>query len=416
MAKYISEENEYRDKFDDGTYQTGAIRPPKPSSGLVAILLAAVIILGGICSALGLLNIRLLQKLAQMNQETTPISMDSQPLQPTKIPFLDDLEGEEPQVPSVDNLSLQIVRSPYYSAPQNTDAILTAEQVYHKNTDAMVQVQCLTHFGATQTGVGLIIDSDGFILVNYHVVDAARRIFVTLSDGSMHRAALVGSDSFSDLAVLYIQVSDLSSATFSSNQSLQITDPTFAVSALNQMEESSIFSVSRTFSTKSNTLTLVQTCKGGDAGPVFDSFGHVIGFQVGHISQYFPSADTKGIGLVIPTQAIVSIVSDLVQQGHINGRPSLGIQVEAISKVYQQYWQLPVGLLLTGVEQNSDAALNGLQEGDILMALNGNPITTRSDLYTTLHNLQIGDTVIAVVCRNNQKFTVKLTIEDNSQR
>ncbi len=411
MAKRKPEINEYMGQFDEGTYQTGAIHPPKRSSGLVAFLLAAIILLGGICSALGILNIRLLQQLAQEKQDNTPISIASQPYASSIGSYLEELEGSEPQVPQDNTVQLQLVRSPYYS---NTDGTLTQEQILDQNRDCLVKVQCLTHFGATQTGVGLVISSDGFILVNHHVVDAARRVFVTLSDGTITRAAVVGSDSFSDLAVLYVPIEGLTAAVFSTNQTLQITDPSFAVSDSDSIQESTIFSVSRTFVTKSTSLTLIQTCKGSDSGPVFDSFGNVIGFQVGHISQYFTAADTTGTGLVVPTDGIGQIVADLIRYGYVQGRPSLGIEVEAISKVYQQYWQLPGGLLLTEVEKSSNAALCGLQEGDILIALDGKPIHSRRDLYTALYNHQIGDTVTAVICRDQQKFTVKLTIEDNS--
>lgn len=414
MAKRKPDINEYIGEYDDGTYQTGAIRPPKPSSGLVAFLLVLVIFLGGICSALGILNIRLLQKLAQIDRETTPLAMASQPEQPSQGTFLEDLDEPEPQLPQNSAVQLQIVQSPYYSTEKKVQGVLNAQQIQQRAKDSLVQVQCLTHFGAAQTGMGLVISRDGYILVNYHVVDAARRIFVTLPDGTMLRAALVGSDSFCDLAVLYVDAENLTPAVFSNNKSLQVTDPSFAISGPEVIEESSVFSVSRIFSAKSSTLTLIQTCQGGSSGPVFDSFGNVMGFQTGHISQYFGTADTKGTGLVIPTATIRKIVSDLVQYGHVSGRPSLGIEVEAISKVYQQYWQLPVGLLLTSVQKDSNAALSGLQEGDILLALDGKPVSSRSDLYAALYNLEIGDTVIAVVCRDHQKFTVNLTVEDNS--
>ena len=419
MAKRKPDENEYIGQWDDGTYQTGAIRPPKPSSGLMAFLLVAVIFLGGICSALGILNIRLLQQLAELNRETTPLAMASQPEASSQSSRLEDLDTPEPQLPEDRAVELQIVQSPYYSAEKAADGVLKAEQIYGRSRDSLVQVQCLTHFGATQTGVGLVLSTDGYILVNHHVVDAARRIFVTLSDGSLQRAALVGSDSFSDLAVLYISAEELTPAVFSSNKALQVTDPSFAISAIGEepdIQESTVFSTSRSFSAKSSALNLIQTCRGGDSGPVFDGFGNVMGFQVGNISKYFSAADTKGTGLVIPTEGIRKIVQDLVRYGYVSGRPCLGIEVEAISKVYQQYWQLPVGLLLTDVAEDSNAADCGLQEGDILLALDGTPVSSRSDLYALLYDHEIGDTVIAVVSRDSQKFTVKLQIEDNSEQ
>lgn len=419
MAKHKPDINEYIGQFDDGTYQTGAIRPPKPSSGLVAFLLVLIIFLGGLCSGLGIVNVRLLEKLSQQDRETTPLSMNSQPEDLNFGNYLEGLDAPAPQIPEAAALELQIIDSPYYSAEAKAEEPLSAQQILDSSRNSLVDVQCLTHFGAVQNGIGLVLSADGFLLTNNHVVDAAKRIFVTLPDGSIHRASLVGSDSFSDLAVLYVDVQGLAPAVFSSNKALQVTDPTLAIEQSEEgrvLRHSTVFNVSRTFCTKSSSLNLIQTCAGGQGGPVFDSFGHVIGLQVGHISPYFSETDTKGTGLVIPTAAVNQIVSSLVQQGSVTGRPCLGIEVETISKVYQQYWQLPTGLLLTGVSDNSNADLCGLEEGDILIALDGVPVTSRSDLYTMLYNHQVGDTVTAVISRDDQKFTVKLTIEDNSDQ
>ena len=417
MAKHKPDINEYIGEFDDGIYQTGTVRPPKPSSGLVAFLLVLVIFLGGMCSGLGIINVRLLQELSQVSRETTPLSKESLPNEPDLGNILEGLDIPAPQVPQATAVALQIVDSPYYSADAQVEGSLSAQQIFDNSQSSLVDVQCLTHFGAVQSGVGVVLSADGYLLINQHIVDGAKRIFVTLPDGRIVRAALVGSDSFSDLAVLYVDAQGLTPAVFGSNKTLQVTDPSFAVMLGNgnrTIHSSTVFSVTRTFTNKSGSLNLIQTCTGGNAGPVFNSFGHVIGFQVGHISQYFASADTKGTGLVIPTGAIRQIVQTLVSHGSVSGRPSLGIEVEAISKVYQQYWQLPGGLLLTQVEQDSNAHSSGLQEGDILLALDGVPVSSRNDLYTILYNHHVGDTVIAVVSRDNQKFTVKLTIENNA--
>ena len=412
MAKHKPDETEYLPEFDSGTYQTGAIKAPRPSSGLVAFLLLVVIFLGGLCSLLGLLNIRLLAQLAEQTGETVPIYVESQPATDDAVGILDQLEDPAPSVPADTDVELKTEDVPYYS-PNKVNEAMTARQIYEQNAASIVEVQCLTHFGSTITGTGLVLSQDGFLLVNCHIVDAAKRIFVTFSDGSMLRASLVGSDSFSDLAVLYVQAQGLTPARFSNNKTLQVTDPTYAVEFGGNVGESMIFSTPRTFCTESHNLKLIQTCSGGEAGPVFNSFGYVIGFQVSSISQYFGRESSKGVGLVVPSSTIHQITQALLADGEIAGRPSIGVEVEAISKLYQQYWQLPDGLLLTEVEENSSAAACGLQKGDILLALDGQPMSSRSDLYTALYGHNVGDTVIAVVCRDDQKFTVKLKIEDS---
>lgn len=414
MPKQKPETSGTLPEWDEGTYQTGAFKEPRASSGLVAVLLLVVIFLGGLCSVLGIVNIRLLAQITNENNETVPLDQEIQSTVVGNDSVLDRLDVPLPQVPQKPQVLLQIANHTGAGTPN----ALSAQQIREQNAQSLVEVQCLTHLNSTESGIGLVLSSDGFILTNSHVVDTAKRIFVTLSDGTMLRAALVGRDNFSDLAVLYVDRQDLEPARFCNNRNLQVGQPTFAFEAGDQpivIRESSIFSTGRVFTTKSGSIRLVQTCAGGTTGPVFDSFGHVIGFQVGAISDYFTNADIQGMGMVVPTGGIRQILEKLLQEGFVSGQPHLGLEVEAISKLYQQYWQLPGGLLLTGVSGNSDAALKGLQEGDILLALDGKPVQNRSDLYAILYNHQAGDSLIAVISRDGQQFTVTLTIEENTK-
>lgn len=417
MAKRKPETSEYLPEWDEGTYQTGKFKEPRGSSGLVVILLLAVIFLGGLCSVMGIANIRLLARIAQNEHQTVPIAQESQATGANNDSVLDQLNLPTPVVP--ENLRLTLLMADTaLSQAETTASYRDGEHLQAEHAQSLVQVQCLTHFNSTENGVGLVLSADGLILTNSHVVDAAKRIFVTLHDGTMHRAALVGCDNFSDLAVLYIDRQDLTPARFSSNQNLQVGQPTYAFEASSDpilIRESSVFNIGRTFATSAGAIHLLQTCEGGTTGPVFDSFGHVIGFQVGIISDYFTTDDIKGIGMVVPTGSIRQILDQLMESGFVSGQPHLGLEVEAISKLYQQYWQLPGGLLLTGISSSSDAAAKGLMEGDILLALDGKPVHERSDLYTILYNHKAGDTLIAVIRRDNQQFTVTLTIEDNSK-
>lgn len=414
MPKQKPETSGTLPEWDEGTYQTGAFKEPRASSGLVAVLLLVVIFLGGLCSVLGIVNIRLLAQITNENNETVPLNQEAHSTVVGNDSVLDRLDVPLPQVPQKPQVLLQIANHTGAGTPN----ALSAQQIREQNARSLVEVQCLTHLNSTESGIGLVLSSDGFILTNSHVVDTAKRIFVTLSDGTMLRAALVGRDNFSDLAVLYVDRQDLVPARFCNNRNLQVGQPTFAFEAGDQpivIRESSIFSTGRVFTTKSGSIRLVQTCAGGTTGPVFDSFGHVIGFQVGAISDYFTNADIQGMGMVVPTGGIRQILEKLLQEGFVSGQPHLGLEVEAISKLYQQYWQLPGGLLLTGVSGNSDAALKGLQEGDILLALDGKPVQNRSDLYAILYNHQAGDSLIAVISRDGQQFTVTLTIEENTK-
>ena len=114
--------------------------------------------------------------------------------------------------------------------------------------------------------------------------------------------------------------------------------------------------------------------------------------------------------MALGTNSMQTIIDQLVNQGYVSGRPELGFSVEAVSKLYQHYWNLPGGLLVSGVQEDSEAAQQGLRNGDIVLALNGKYLKTRDDLYTVLYSCQIGQEVIAVIFRDGVKKTVTLNV------
>ncbi len=400
----------YPDTPDGVTYQTGPITPPKSSSGLLAFLLAAVIFLGGMVSAMGLINIRLLTRL---NLPPDPAMLPPASSFPatTAVPALEENTDPAPQIPSQRKLELTLRASPYYAENPDRESV-SCDSVYRRSADSLVEVHSITHCNDNLSGAGVVLSEDGYILTNTHVIDAAKRIFVYLPDGRLLRAALVGSDPLTDLAVLYVEAKALTPAEFGTSDSLQVTEPVFAADPDDprSLLQSSIFSISRTFSTTHFSLELIQTCQRQPGGPMLNHQGQIAGIYVGRIARYFGDDAADGLGLVLPTSAVKSIVHQLVQQGFIPSRPDLGVEVEAISKLYQHYWELPGGLLLTAVDAAAQA--QGLQKGDILLALDGKPMMSRDDLYATLFSENIGDPVTAVIFRDGQKFTVPLIIAE----
>lgn len=400
---------------DSVTYQTGSITPPQHSSALVAILLGLVIFLGGIASAMGIINIRLLTQLSQKPGPATPLSTGVPPLtNPTLGSLLEENSDPAPELPDERNLELSIQNAPYYTENPDRDSV-SCEGVYQQTEASLVEVCTITHCNSTMTGSGVVLSEDGYILTNAHVTEAAKRIFIFLSNGQILRAALVGSDPLTDLAVLYVDAEGLIPAEFATSDHLQVTEPVFMVNSQlpASLVQSSILSARHTFSTSRYSLDLIQTCRKFSGGPMLNHAGQVVGIHVGKIARYFASTASSNLGLALPTSTIRSVVCQLVEQGFIPGRPNLGIEVEAISKLYQLYWELPGGLLLTDV--NSDAQAQGLEKGDILLALDGKKMVSRDDLYATLYSGDIGDTVTAVIFRNGDMYTVPLTILETTE-
>ena len=403
-------------EWDSGIYQTGSTTPPKRTSGLLTVLLLLVIFLGGLASGLGLVNIRLIRQLSTQPGNSIPASQGNYTAPMDDDSIFSTNNDPAPSIPDDRSVTLRIEQSPYYSNNVSGQALENGTAVYLRNENSLVEIYALTYSNSTQSGVGVILTEDGYLLVNAHLVEAAKRIIVYMPDGRLLPAAVVGSDNLTDMAVLYVDAKDLTPATFGTSKTLQVADPIYTISIQAKgmlplsMLEGYLFDVSRKFSTDHYSLNLLQTCHYSESGPMFNSFGHVVGLCVSHVSQYFREADN--LGMVLGSNSMQAIIDQLVEKGYVSGRPELGFAVESVSKLFQHYWNLPGGLLVSGIEEDSLPAQQGLQNGDILLALNGKPLKTRDDLYTVLYSCSIDQKIIAVVFRDGNKLALELTISE----
>ncbi len=393
------------------TYQTGVPEQPgKKSSVLIAVLLALTIFLGGLASMLGLLNIRLLQQLRQADS-TLPVDVYTNGS--ATEPGEQALESDEPEptAPLETSASLSLSLPP--SRSENQSKALTPAEIYDANENALVTVQATVEH-TTSTGLGVVIHENGYILVNAHIVDAASRIYVQLADEAVYRATLVGSDILTDLAVLYIQAEGLDVAEFGNSAYLQEDD--FIASAEAPAQEpvpGVITNAQRTATMTNYSLELIKTSISSCDGPLFNRYGQVIGLSSSRVPDIFGLHTKQGVGYAVPSATIQQIVDQLMQQGFVTGRPTLGIQTAAISKVYQQYWDLPGGLRLLKV--STAAAMQGLEEDDILLGLGGRRLQSNEDLYRILLSHSIGSTLTAVVFRDGESITLPLTLYDTAE-
>ena len=401
-------------QWDTGTYRTGSTTPPKRVSGPLTVLLLLVIFLGGLVSGLGLVNFRLLKQLSPQPGASVDASQAD-----FTMPLADDSifsthHDPAPAIPKNRSVRLRMEDSPYYTNNASGQALENGQAVYEYNRNSLVEIYSLTFSHSTHSGVGVILSSDGYLLTNAHLVEAAKQIVVALPDGRLLPASVVGSDNLTDMAVLYVDARDLTPATFGTSKTLQVADPIYTVSLQEnarssmRMHEDSLFFVSRKFSTDHYSLNLLQTCRHSESGPMFNSFGHIVGLCVSHVSLYFKESDN--LGMVLGSNSMQNIIDQLVEKGHVSGRPDLGFAVESVSKLFQHYWDLPGGLMVSGIEADSQPARQGLRNGDILLALNGKPLQTRDDLYTVLYSCSIDQEVTAVIFRDGIKTTVTLTV------
>ena len=271
-------------------------------------------------------------------------------------------------------------------------------------------------------GSGIILSRDGLILTNTHVIENCDTASVTLFDNSSYDAALVGADSTSDIAVLRIEATGLTPASFGDSAELTIGDKVAAIgNPLGEtfrmtLTDGIISAIDRGISYNGHSMTLLQTNtainEGNSGGALFNMYGQVIG--VTNMKMMSSYSSIEGIGFAIPSSTIAAVADSLMQYGEVRGRTAIGITVGAIPENVTSHYDLPTGLYVSAVEEKSDAAAKGIQQGDIITAVNGNPASATSDILTVKNTLSVGDTITFTIWRDGETFDVDVTLVDEN--
>lgn len=271
-------------------------------------------------------------------------------------------------------------------------------------------------------GSGIILSKDGLILTNTHVIENCDTASVTLFDNSSYDAALVGADSTSDIAVLRIEATGLTPASFGDSAELAIGDQVAAIgNPLGEtfrmtLTDGIISAIDRGISYNGHSMTLLQTNtainEGNSGGALFNMYGQVIG--VTNMKMMSSYSSIEGIGFAIPSATIAVVADSLMQYGEVRGRTAIGITVGAIPENVTSHYDLPTGLYVSAVEEKSDAAAKGIQQGDIITAVNGSPASATSDILTVKNTLSVGDTITFTIWRDGETFDVDVTLVDEN--
>ena len=368
---------------------------------IVALLLACALVGGG--SGFG--AAALMQKnAAAQPQSTTQTSSDASVMLEAKR------QAAALQVASVD-----------------TGKVLTPSEVYAQNVNSTVGITTsitTNYFGYQTTsaaaGSGFILTQDGYILTNYHVVEGSNSIKVTTYDGTSYDAQLIGYDESNDIAVLKIDASDLTPVVLGDSDTLNVGDSVVAIgNPLGELTFSLTTGVVSaldrpvTLST-GTTMNLIQTdCainSGNSGGALFNLYGEVIGITNAKYSSSGSSSEASidNIGFAIPIDQVRSIFESIITNGYIV-KPYIGVTVSDVSSESQSYG-LPQGAAVRSVTENGPAAEAGLQENDIITAVNGETITGSNDLVKLVKASAAGDTLELTVYRQGQTTTLTLTV------
>lgn len=418
----MNERNRNYPEWDDNTYYTGPTEPPKNRGALVALLLIFIIFLCGIVTVLGVLNIRLFQKLnrEEPSQELA-ISFTTEEIEPeTQAPQATTPTASQPSGLAGCTMDLQ-------AAPKGVDTVpegggLSLQEIYAKNIPSVVSISCLSSRG-TASGTGVVLSQDGYLVTNYHVISGAKEINVLLTDDRSFTAQSVGYDAVSDLAVLHIDAQNLTAAQFGSSDNLRVGDTVVAIGDPLGVEfrgtytNGIVSAINRDVEVNGRTMTLIQTNaalnSGNSGGPLINCYGQVIGINTVKIGAFADTAGVEGLGFAIPSTQVKEIVDQIIAQGYVSGRPTLGISGEALSKFYQHYYRMPAGLYITQVDSGSDADQKGVQPGDILLYLGDTRINGMDDLKTAIYDCQVGQQVEVILYRRGQQYRLTLTLSED---
>ena len=410
------------DPWDDGAYGIGSTKPPKNHGGLIALLLITVICLGGITSALGILNIRLFKELVtQPEASSAPLSFSDSPEGDASGDDVISASAPASEAETDADASIDLNDTPVSQENIPQEGGLSWQQVYDKNIDSVVSISCSSSNGSS-SGTGVIFSANGYIVTNSHVVENAQTITVLLTDQRTFTATLVGADPVSDLAVLRIQATGLTPAEFGDSGQLRVGDAVAAIGdplgaqLRGTMTDGIVSAINRDVVTGGRTLTLIQTNaalnSGNSGGPLLNCYGQVVGINTMKISAFADSTGVEGLGFAIPSTTVKEIVDQLISQGYVSGRPTLGITGEEISSFYQRYYRFPAGLYITEVAENSSAEALGLQPGDILVSIDGTQITDQDTLNSVIYAHEAGDTVEIVIYRGGRQYSASLTLDE----
>ena len=403
--------------WNQDSYQTGSTQPPKKRGGVVAVLLAAVIFLSGISSALGLLNIKLSNELKENAQDNRPVSFH-----PTDTAGENPVGDETPVASLPANsgeFGLELNQTPDGVANVPQEGGLSLQEIYKNTIGSVVSISCARSNG-TSSGTGVVLSENGYIITNCHVVEGASSIRIRFTDARVMSAAVVGIDAVSDLAVLYVAATDLTPAQFGDSSGLQVGDAVVAIGDplgeefRGTMTDGIVSAINREVNLGSRSMTLIQTNaalnSGNSGGPLLNSYGQVIGINTMKIGAFTDEAGVEGLGFAIPSATVKEIVDQLLTKGYVAGRPSLDVEGETVSAAYQRYYRLPAGVWITKIISGGAAEKAGLVAGDILLSIGDVRITSADELTSALYSYKAGDTVQIVIYRGHRQINVSLTL------
>ena len=318
--------------------------------------------------------------------------------------------------------TLQINSKPESDSSNSSDNYDTSdgmagEDIYKKVNPSVVSVISTTAEG-TGSGSGVIMSKDGYIITNNHVVDGAQSVSVQLSDGTSLDTKIIGTDEQTDLAVIKVTpTSDLTAAEFGDSDELEPGEYAYAIGSpggvqfANTITGGRISAINRDLTVNDRVMTLIQTDasinNGNSGGALINKYGQVVGITSAKLSgNAFGSATVEGMGFAIPINTAKDIVDELIQNGYVSGRPSIGITGQNVESADGKV----SGVQVYSIDSRAKAASEGLQVGDVITAVDGTPTPDMDKVNELKQDKKAGDKLTLSVYRISTGKTLNITI------
>lgn len=392
-------DDNFYQKFDGNNYTHKSIKSSVFVPFVSGVLGASLVV--GTCFGVPSIKNRLLSNYSEITQTSSAVS---------KIP-------DEISAVSLSNYSDTAI----YAANKVLPSIVGISISYNVNFWGRTTE-------AEATGSGIIISSDGYILTNNHVVSSSDssyyyqvseaksiKVKFTGSDKT-YEATIIGTDEQTDLAIIKIDATNLTAAELGDSDSIRVGEFVLAVGnplGLDTSVTSGIVSAlgRNVTSEDGTTYHVMQTdCainSGNSGGALVNSKGQVIGLNTLKLS----GTGVEGVGFAIPINDTIEVYKQLISYGKVL-RPYIGISGSDLSESIAQRYNLPVGIYVEKISDDSNAKSSDLKQGDVITAINGEAVKTMDELNSIKDKLNIGDTITLKVYRSGEYLDINIKLAE----
>lgn len=332
--------------------------------------------------------------------------------------FITNQEDATITIPRTDPVSnVQLLLNDTPTAP------LSYQTIYTKVIPSIVSIRAAGS-GGSYHGTGVIMTQDGYVITNHHVIAGCSSAQVVLYDGTAFVAKLAGTDVESDLAVLKIQTTGLTAAEFGNSDLIQVGDVALAIGnplgsdLFGTMTEGIVSAINRDVNMDGYHMSLIQTTAalnpGNSGGALINQFGQVIGItNMKMMSSY---ETIEGLGFAIPSVWAKEVVDVLISKGAITGRPTMGIMCRTLlPSEFAQYNCENGGVLVDDVTKHGPSAKAGLRPGDVIIACNGQEITSLETLTQARDKVNVDGQMNLTVIRNGETLNLTITLVEQHE-